>query len=145
MSPLTQFCLWSWRPHFVVDLCPSRKQVLPWWVRCSILFHSSDEIAALPIILDKTITQWNILVGDKLLKKNQRNSRKLCIESSDILKRPKNLKKIPFFLSRHTNVLFTDRCWWQNFCPCDLRLVNTVIHKTQKTRMKVLPFSTVGE
>ena len=44
--------------------------------------------------------------------------------------------------------LFIDRCRRQNFCPSLLCLVDrlyTVIHKMQKTRMKVLPSATVGE
>ena len=47
-----------------------------------------------------------------------------------------------------TKVLFTSRCRLQNICPSLLRLVDgpyTVIHKTQKTRMKVLPSATTGE
>ena len=45
-------------------------------------------------------------------------------------------------------VLFNSRCKRQNFRPSLLRLVDrlyTVIHKTQKTRTKVLPFATTGE
>ena len=47
-----------------------------------------------------------------------------------------------------TKVLFTSHCTRKNFRPSLLRLVHrlyTVIHKTQKTRMKVLPFATTGE
>ena len=50
--------------------------------------------------------------------------------------------------SQHAKILFTDHCRWQNFCPSLLRLVDrlyTVIHKTQKTRTKVLPSATTGE
>ena len=42
---------------------------------------------------------------------------------------------------RYHKALFTDRCRWQNFRPSLLRLVDRlyiVIHKTQKTRTKVL-------
>ena len=45
-------------------------------------------------------------------------------------------------------VLFINPCIEQNFCPSLWRLVDrlyTVIHKTPKTRTKVLPYATVGE
>ena len=47
-----------------------------------------------------------------------------------------------------SKVLFTIRCRKQNICPSFLRLVDrlfTVIHKTQKTRTKVLPSATTSE
>ena len=47
-----------------------------------------------------------------------------------------------------TYYVFTDSCRRQNFCPSLLRLVDrlyTVIQRTQKTRMKVLPSAMVGE
>ena len=48
-----------------------------------------------------------------------------------------------------TKVLFFDGFTWQNFRLSLLRLVDrlfyTVIHKTQKTKVKVLSCETVGE
>ena len=47
-----------------------------------------------------------------------------------------------------TKVLFTDHCRRQKFRPSLLGLADrlyTVIHKTQKTRTKVLPSATDGE
>ena len=63
-------------------------------------------------------------------------------------------KIVQFISKRKTNsavtikVLFNDRRRRQNFCSGLLRLVDTlytVIHKIQKTRIKVLPSATVGE
>ena len=48
----------------------------------------------------------------------------------------------------YAKVIFTDHCRSQNFFPSLLCLVDrldTVIHKTQKTRTKVLPSAMVGE
>ena len=56
------------------------------------------------------------------------------------------LKMCPIFVG--SKVLLTSHCRSQNFHPSLLRLVDrlyTVIHKTQKTRMKVLPSARTGE
>ena len=53
-----------------------------------------------------------------------------------------------FVLIVNTKLQFTDCCKRQNFCPSLLHFVDrlyTVIHKTQKTRTKVLQSATVGE
>ena len=51
-------------------------------------------------------------------------------------------------LNQWISTKFTDCCRWQNFRPSLLRILDRlyiVIHKTQKTRTKILPFATVGE
>ena len=83
-----------------------------------------------------------------------------CINLRVFLRRPqissRSPIRIPVTVSKeadftkkfHPKVLFTHRCRWQNFQPSLLRLIDrlyTVIHKVQKTRMKVLPSGTVGE
>ena len=53
-----------------------------------------------------------------------------------------------YSVCKHHKELFIDHCRWQNFLPSLLHLVDrlyTVIHKTQKTRTKVLPSAMVGK
>ena len=69
-------------------------------------------------------------------------------ECKSAVKLMEEIINVGYIVSYHIKVLFTNRCRRQNFRPSLLRLVDrlyTVIHKTQKTRTKVLPSATVGE
>ena len=109
---------------------PLRYNELDTW-NCAIL-----EYRFLPALL-------LLLLEEQQVTWKRRNCGQICLKLS------KNMRYTQFLHKTvATKELFTDRCRWQNFHPSLLRLVDTlyiVIHKTQKTRTKVLTSAMVGE